>query len=150
MNNDTLSWFDISIWMKHTISVFTLKQAFCFYLIAGLSFWKVGQQKILLHTAIFTSWLDMKIVTKQQKLISNTGKWLYSIESKNILSSVQTTLWLTFMSYISNDLYFKVDSVFSVAGNSYSISCHCVVVISSLLNKSYETNSPLVPGNTVF
>lgn len=25
-----------------------------------------------------------------------------------------------------------------------------MVVISSLLNKSYETNSPLVPGNTVF
>lgn len=54
----------------------------CFYsytnllfgLIAGLSFWKVGQQKILLHTAIFTSWLDMKIVTKQQKLISRDRK----------------------------------------------------------------------------
>lgn len=54
------------------------------------------------------------------------------------------------MGYISSDLYFKVEYNISVAGNSYSISCHYVVVISSLLNKSYETNSPLTPGNTVF
>lgn len=65
---------EMSVSKAYAASVFILKQDFCFGLIAGLSFWKVGQQKILLHTATFTSWLDMKIVTKQQKLISDDRK----------------------------------------------------------------------------
>lgn len=71
---------------------FQMKQEFSAYQDqTGLSFWKAGQQKILLHTAIFTSWLDMKIVTKQQKLVSNDRKInTHPIESKDVLRKFST------------------------------------------------------------
>lgn len=73
-------------------SVLTLMR-FLFWLIAGLLFWKADQQKILLHTAIFTSWLDMKIVTKQQKLVSNDKKMNILHWKEKYLEEIQYKLY---------------------------------------------------------
>lgn len=90
----------------------------------------------------------MKIVTKRPQMTENE----YTLLKAKYLKEIQYKLRSDLLYYGLSQMIctLRENSIFSVAGNSCSISCHCVVVISHLLNKSYETNSPLVPGNTVF